>query len=201
MLLWTVSVYSSLRRSRVRAWQQLEMNQAGPHLSCLHSGCSWLGSNAGYPSLGLLLFYAMFEVLIALTVRTAVFWAVTPYSPVEVHLHFERTVSTFFLPRIWKHYFLPPNVAVFVSFYRLSHSTRYDCCRVYWKLMGRREFSNIFYTEFDASMATWFTNLNFYKNILSINTFSSYFRTLYKFISWYITELTKGRATLTAQNR
>jgi hypothetical protein len=64
------------------------MNQAGLHLSCLRNGCSWLGSNPGYPSPGLLLFYAMFEVLIAVTVQTAVFWTVTPYSPVEIHLLF-----------------------------------------------------------------------------------------------------------------
>jgi hypothetical protein len=33
--LWSVSVYSRLRRSRVLAWQQLDMNQAGHHFSCL----------------------------------------------------------------------------------------------------------------------------------------------------------------------
>ena len=121
----------------------------------------------------------MFEVLIALTVQTVVLWTVTPYSPVEVHLLFGRTVSTFFLPRMWTHHFLSPNVAEFVPFYNLSYSTRYYCCRVYWKFMERGLFQRKF-TEFDKSMDTWITNLNFYKNILSLNTFRSYFRTLYK---------------------
>ena len=143
--LWTVSVYSRLRRSRVPVWQQLDMNQAGHHFSCLRDGCSWLDSNPGYPSLGLPLFYAMFEVLIALTVQTTVFWTVTPYSPVEVHLLFGRTVSTFFLPRTWTHYFLPPNLAEFLPFYRLSCSTNHYCCRVDWKFMGRRAFSSKIY--------------------------------------------------------
>jgi len=121
------------------------MNQAGHHFSCLRDGLSWLGSNPGYPSRGLPLFYAMFEVLIALTVQTALFWTVTPYSPLEFHLLFGKTVTTFFLPRIWRHYFLPPNVAEFVSFYRLSYSTRKNCCRVYWKFIGRRAFLNKIY--------------------------------------------------------
>jgi hypothetical protein len=99
----------------------------------------------GYPSLGLPFFYAMFEVLIAPTVQIAFFCTVTPYSPVKVHLLLGRTVSTFFLPRIWRHYFLPPNVAEFIPFYRLSYTTRYNSCRVYWNLMGRRAFSNKIY--------------------------------------------------------
>jgi hypothetical protein len=87
----------------------------------------------------------MFEVLLALTVQTAAFWTVTPYNPVEIHLLFGRIVFTFFLPRIWRHYFLPPNVAEFVPFYKLPYFTRYNSCLVYWKFMGRRAFSNKFY--------------------------------------------------------
>jgi hypothetical protein len=83
LLLWTFSVYSRFRRNRVLARQQLDMNQARHYLSCLREECSWLGSNSGYPSLGLPIFYAMFKVLTTLTVPIAVFWTVTRFSSVK----------------------------------------------------------------------------------------------------------------------